>query len=155
MGFWGTSQGPQWNHTRSPINLHLPCPEHITTQAFASLAVSLSLCLLLLAFQIHQGRDKGVWLKQQGAGHNIFRIDVNVPEPPETLISCFHVDPCYLIDKIDTAVEYRLVPDSLVAQSRSYQASPMGGFVIYHRKTPLPTWEQNHAISLSLTVYWI
>lgn len=50
------------------------------------------------------------------------------------------MDPCYLIDKIDTGVEYQLVPDSLVAQSQSYQARPMGGFVVYHERPRLPTW---------------
>lgn len=91
--------------------------------------------------------------KQQGSGHNIFRIDVNVPEPLETLISCFHMDPCYLVDKIDTGVEYQLVPDSLVAQSQSYQARPMGGFVVYHRKTPFTNLGKNHAINFSLTFF--
>lgn len=64
------------------------------------------------------------------------------------------MDPCYLIDKIDTGVEYQLVPDSLVAQSQSYQARPMGGFVVYHRKTPITNLGKNHAISLSLTFFF-
>lgn len=63
------------------------------------------------------------------------------------------MDPCDLIDKIDSGVEYQLVPDCLVAQSQSYQARPMGIFVAYHRKTPFTNLGKNHAISLSLAVY--
>lgn len=59
------------------------------------------------------------------------------------------MDPCYLIDKIDTGVEYRLVPDSLVAQSPSYQASPMGGFIVYHRKTPFTNLGEKTMLSAS------
>lgn len=46
--------------TQALVNLRFRCPEHVKTQALPCLAISLNVCLLLLAFQIHQDRDKEV-----------------------------------------------------------------------------------------------
>lgn len=71
----------------------------------------------------------------------ILCIDVNVPVPLETLINCFHMVPCCLINKLDAGVKYLLGPDALVAQSQ-LSVIPMGGFLFYHSKTPFTSLEK-------------